>query len=97
MTNGAAKGLNDSSSKQTTKEAKLKKIQLVTFKGCQSTIDFRTKLEEFIGQGKLEAEVELIIVPSMGKAKEMGLFGSPTILVDGIEYQQERHGPPGFY
>jgi hypothetical protein len=75
----------------------MKKIQLITFKGCQSTIDFRNQLEDLIDKENLNAEVELVIVPSTGKAKEIGLFGSPTIMVDGVEYQQERQGPPGFY
>jgi hypothetical protein len=75
----------------------MRKIQLITFKGCQSTIDFRNQLEDLIDKENLNVEIEMVIVPSTGKAKELGLLGSPTIMLDGVEYQQERHGPPGFY
>ena len=75
----------------------MKKIQLVTFKGCQSTVDFRNQLEKLIDMENLDAEVELVLVPSTGRAKDMGLFGSPTIILDGVEYQRERRGPSGFY
>jgi hypothetical protein len=72
-------------------------VQLVTFKGCQSTIDFRTQLEKLIEIQELDIELETILVPSPKKAGEMGLFGSPTILIDGVEYQQDRRGVEGFY
>ena len=73
------------------------KIQLITFKGCQSTIDFRNKIEKLINTENMEASVEMTFVPSPKKSLEMGLFGSPTILIDGSEYQPERRGPAGFY
>ena len=72
-------------------------IQLVTFKGCQSTMDFRDQIEALIDRGALDATVELVIVPSPLDAARFELHGSPTILIDGIEYQAERHGPTGFY
>ena len=75
----------------------MKKAQLVTFKGCQSTVDFRSELENLIDTENLDVEVEMVLVPSIGRAEEMGLFGSPTILIDGVEIQQERIGPAGFY
>ncbi len=37
----------------------MSKVQLVTFKGCQSTIDFRTQLEGLIETEKLDVEVEM--------------------------------------
>jgi hypothetical protein len=72
-------------------------IKLVTFKGCQSTMDFRDQLEVLIDQGAIDATVELVIVQSPLDAARFELHGSPTILIDGIEYQRERHGPTGFY
>lgn len=72
-------------------------IQLITSKGCQSTIDFRNQLEGIICKKNLDIEVKIIMVPTLKKATEMGLYGSPTILIDGLEYQKERRGPPGFY
>ena len=72
-------------------------IQLITFKGCQSTIDFRNKLENIRPVKGKKYKVEMNIVFSRTKARKEGLYGSPTILIDGIEYQKERRGPPGFY
>jgi hypothetical protein len=72
-------------------------IQLITFKGCQSTIDFRNKLENMRTIKGKKVSVEMKVVLSQTKARKEGLYGSPTILIDGIEYQKERRGPPGFY
>lgn len=72
-------------------------ITLITFKGCQSTIDFRNDLEKRIAVGELDAQVEMVLVPSPDSAESMNLYGSPTILLDGAEYQEERRGPAGFY
>jgi len=72
-------------------------IQLHTFKGCQSTVDFRDRLEDLINREELDLEIEMVMVPSPENAEEMGLFGSPTILINGVEFQSERRGPAGFY
>jgi hypothetical protein len=75
----------------------MNKIQLITFKGCQSTIDFRNKLENARLVKRKKLSVEMKIVHSQKKARKEGLYGSPTILVNGVEFQKERRGPPGFY
>ncbi len=72
-------------------------IQLKTFKGCQPTIEFRNELEELIDNGGLDVTIDVVIVPAPESAQEMGLYGSPTILLDGVEVQEERRGPAGFY
>ena len=76
---------------------KAKKIEIITFKGCASALNLRDLVEDLVETGNLEAEVKLTITPYLDKAKEMGLFGSPTILIDGQEYQMERRGSAGFY
>ena len=75
----------------------MNEIQLITFKGCQSTDDLRGQLERLIDRESLDAKIEMVFVPSPGRAVEMGLFGSPTILINGIGLQSERQGPTGFY
>jgi hypothetical protein len=75
----------------------MQKVSLITFKGCQSTIDFFNQLETRIAEEDLHVEVDMILVPSPERAAAMGLFGSPTILINGAELQQERRGPAGFY
>ena len=72
-------------------------ITLITFKGCQSTIDFRDRIESLIDRGLIDAALDLIIVRSPSDALQRGLHGSPTVLIDGTEYQAERRGAPGFY
>jgi hypothetical protein len=73
------------------------KIQLITFKGCQTTIKLRSQLETLTKTGEIDAQVETIVVASPNEAEKTGLFGSPTMLVNGVEYQQDRRGPAGFY
>jgi 2-hydroxychromene-2-carboxylate isomerase len=74
-----------------------KRIEIITFKGCESGLDLRDQVEDLVDTQNLEAEVKLTITASRDKAKETGLFGSPTLLIDGQEYQMERRGPAGFY
>lgn len=72
-------------------------IQLTTFKGCQPTMDFRNELEELIDNGGLDVDLHVVMVQAPESAQEMGLYGSPTIRLDGVEVQAERRGPAGFY
>lgn len=75
----------------------MKKIDLLTFKGCQTAIELGRHMADLIQTENLEAEVETIVVPSLEQAEEMGLYGSPTILIDGKEYQKQLYPHPGFY
>lgn len=75
----------------------MKSIQLITFKGCKSTIDLRDQIEKHIYKETEDVKIEMVFISSIEKANEMGLYGSPTIIIDGLEYQQERRGPVGFY
>lgn len=78
-------------------EFAVKHIRLITFRGCQSTVDFQDALENAIAEDGLDFSVEMVQVPSPESAESYGLHGSPTILVDGAEYQEARRGPAGFY
>ena len=72
-------------------------VKIITFKGCQPTIDFQTELSVLAKRDGIALDISLEVVPSPEKAEEMGLFGSPTILIDGKEIDPESHGPAGFY
>lgn len=72
-------------------------VKIITFKGCQPTVDLRDKLEALAHSENLDVDIELKLVASPDLAEEMGLYGSPTILVDGVEFQQELRGPTGFF
>jgi hypothetical protein len=74
-----------------------KKISIVTFKGCQTSMSLKEKLLTTLADKDINVEVELKIVPSEIFAEDFGLFGSPTILLDGNEYQKNLRGKPGFY
>lgn len=73
------------------------KIEILTFKGCQTAVDLVQHITDLIQSENLDAGIETIIVPSLEKAAEMGLYGSPTILVNGAEYQKQQFSQPGFY
>ncbi len=75
----------------------MKTVELITFKGCQPTIDFRTGLEELLAKEGLEIDLKMTMVPSPAQAEQMGLAGSPTIVIEGKELQREEKGPFGFY
>lgn len=75
----------------------MKHIKLITFRGCQSTVDFCDALENSNADDGLDITVKMVQVPSPQDAAEYGLYGSPTILVDDEEYQESRRGPAGFY
>jgi hypothetical protein len=87
----------DRAQAQKEEEAAMHTITLATFKGCQSTVDFHDRIDALIDRREIYAEVELVVVPSPAHAAALGLYGSPTILIDGVEYQAERRGPAGFY
>src|SRR5262245_29737132 len=75
----------------------MRTVTIVTFKGCESTMNFRDLAETLIDEGKIDARIEMVLTPSANRALELGLYGSPTILIDGQEVQRERRGPAGFY
>jgi hypothetical protein len=75
----------------------MKTITVVTFKGCQSAMDFKDELDEQIDENELSIQVEFSFVPTPKQAEAMSLYGSPTILVEGEIYAQDEHAVPGFY
>ena len=75
----------------------MKNIKLITFRGCQSSVEFHDMLEDAIAENRSDVTLQLHIVSSLRSAQEGGLFGAPTIVVDGQEYQGARRGPAGFY
>ncbi len=72
-------------------------IEVITFKGCQPTLDFLEGLEAAMTEHRTEHEVVVLTVPSPARAAQMGLYGSPTIRIGGVELQAEFRGPPAFY
>lgn len=72
-------------------------IQVLTFKGCQTTVDFIQQLADLAKEKNLDFKIDVITVPTLEKAEEMGLYGSPTVLINGEEYQKNISAKPGFY
>jgi hypothetical protein len=75
----------------------MRKIEILTFKGCQTAVELAQKLTEMIKDNLLEAEVITTVVPTLEEAQVKGLNGSPTIKIDGEEYQKQIMAKPGFY
>jgi hypothetical protein len=73
----------------------MKKIHIVTFDGCGTAKKLIADLENV--QESENFDLEVTVVPSADKAEEMGLYGSPTIYIDGCEYQKNSGSSPGFY
>ena len=60
-------------------------------------MDFEREFEELVEEEGLDVEVFFTLVPTPQDAESKGLFGSPTIKVDGQEIQADRRGPAGFF
>ena len=73
----------------------MKTIQIITFDGCGTAKKLVADLENL--QKSKNFTLDVKVVPSADKAGEMGLYGSPTIYIDGIEYQKDTNSSPGFY
>ena len=73
----------------------MKKIRIVTFEGCGTAKKLIADLESL--QKSKNFDLQITVVPSADKAGEMGLYGSPTIYIDGCEYQKNSGSSPGFY
>jgi len=73
----------------------MRSITVKTFTGCPFGEELVAELKKHQEKEGFDLEVEKI--PTADLAKDKGLFGSPTLLVNGVEYQHERRGTPGFY
>jgi hypothetical protein len=73
----------------------MKKIHIITFDGCGTARTLIADLEKL--QQSENFDLDVTVVPSVEKAGEMGLYGSPTIYIDGLEYQRDKNSSPGFY
>lgn len=73
----------------------MKKIHIITFDGCGTAGKLIADLEDI--QNSENFQLDVTVVTSAEKADEMGLYGSPTIYIDGIQYQKDNNSSPGFY
>lgn len=71
-------------------------IRIIAFKGCVPALQLHDGLRTRLAGWNTRA-VGLVLVPTPDRAEQMGLYGSPTIIADGREFQAERRGPAGFY
>ncbi len=72
-------------------------MRVVAYKGCQFSLDLMAGLHARHEEGHWRIASELCLVQGHAQALDRGLRGSPTILVDGREFQAWRHGPAGIY
>jgi 2-hydroxychromene-2-carboxylate isomerase len=72
-----------------------KSIEIITFTGCRTARDLIDDLEK--ARQREDFELTVTLVPSADRAAEMGLYGSPTILINNELYQSDGRENPGFY
>ncbi len=70
-------------------------VEVITFSGCDTAQTLISELEELKEQETFELVVT--VVPSAEDAESMHLYGSPTVVINGEEYQKINSGNPGFY
>ncbi len=70
-------------------------VEVITFGGCDTAKTLISELEELKGQETFELVVT--VVQSAEDAESMHLYGSPTVVLNGEEYQKISGGNPGFY
>lgn len=65
----------------------MKKIELLYFEGCPSYKTALENLKAVLADEKIEAELQLINVDSPEKAEMLKFFGSPSIRVNGVDFE----------
>lgn len=73
----------------------MKTIEVITFDGCGTAKQLIADLEGL--QEKENFNLQVKVVPSADRAGEMRLYGSPTVYINGHEYQRDENSTPGFY
>lgn len=73
----------------------MRKIEIITFTGCDTSARLVEELQTV--QEKHNFDLETSLVPSADMSEEMGLFGSPTVMVNGKEFQKDPGANSGFY
>ncbi len=73
----------------------MNRIKIVTFSGCGATTQLLEELQ--LLQENQPFDLDLVTVDTPAQAEEMGLYGSPTIYINGIELQKGSNAEPGFY
>ena len=70
-------------------EGKKVKIQILYILDCPWCLKTKEVVREVLRELGVKAEVEEILIDTEEKAKEYGFLGSPTVLVDGRDVQEE--------
>lgn len=63
------------------------KIRVLYFDGCPSYEPTVATVHEVVAEQNLEAEIELIRVSSEEEAIAQRFFGSPTVLINGVDIE----------
>ncbi len=70
-------------------------VEVITFSGCDTAQALISELEKL--KEKESFGLTVTVVPSAADAAAMNLYGSPTVVINGEEYQKISSGNPGFY
>lgn len=61
------------------------KIDILYVEGCSSTSDTLELVKEVIDKMGIKAQINTILIRNSEQAREYKLFGSPTVLVNGLD------------
>lgn len=70
-------------------------IEILTFDGCNAAANLFEELSS--RSDEMRVHVFKHVITSIEEAADRGLHGSPTVVVNGEEYQENVGANPGFY
>lgn len=71
------------------------RVELLFADGDPAAMSARQNLVEVLTEDAFETPIQLVAVTSDADAKLLGMRGSPTILIDGVDLEPERDAPFG--
>jgi hypothetical protein len=71
------------------------RIEVLYADGDPAAMGTRQSLVEVVGEDAFETPVQMIAVSSAADAELLGMRGSPTVRIDGVDLEPEWDGPIG--
>jgi hypothetical protein len=71
------------------------RVELLYADGDPAAMTARQNLVEVLTEDAFETPIQMVVVTSDGDAELLGMRGSPTILIDGVDIEPDFDGPHG--
>ena len=71
------------------------RIEVLYADGDPAAMRTRQSLVEVVGEDAFETPVQMIAVTSAADAEMLGMRGSPTVRIDGVDLEPDWDGPIG--